>query len=325
MTRFDLLYINLDRATGRREAIERSIASSHFSDRWSFFRYAAVAADSDRVRNAPGRISDSYKGNFLSHRHCLQLSLKSDAHLFVAEDDAMFCPQTGPLLENIVDTLPEDSWDILRTEITLLSATDIPKFYKMCMSEEGGQKIRLLDLSGFMSPYSGASTYVVNRKSKLKFVHAIDQALERRNGHYDFPFDSYLADMVRHSVLRGFVTVPFLTAPSFDEDESQAPQMFAGKPLSEDETVRRFNKVHRELQTAFRRLVWVGFRPDTVLPPGYEGGDQLFRMTDQDRLFQKLASWFLILQGNIPYASDLKLLDSFSIGRFIQGQANGEV
>jgi len=107
-------------------------------------------------------------------------------------------------------------------------------------------------------------------------------------------------------LLRGFLTVPFLTAPSFDEDTSQAPQTYADRPLTTNEALQEFNKAHREVRTAFRRLIWIGFSPAMVMPPGYEAGNDRFQLTEQDMMYQKLASWFLLMQANIPCTSDLE-------------------
>jgi GR25 family glycosyltransferase involved in LPS biosynthesis len=305
-SKIDLCYINLDRAVERRAAIEQSIGRAGFSGRWSFFRVSAVSADSDLVRQTPGRNSGAYKGNFLSHMQCVEWATQSDAHLFVVEDDVMFCRETGPLVEQVIDNLPEESWDVLRTDITLMEATHLPKLYKLCVSGAGKSSVRLLDLRDFEPPYVGASAYIVNRRSKRRFINAMRYGLSLNDGRYDAPYDGYLCDLVTHGVLRGFLTVPFLTAPSFDEDSSQAPQMYADRPLPTEERMRRLNQVQREIRSAFRRLVWVGFKPDMVLAPSYASGNALFDLSEQDMLYQKLASWLLMIQYNIPYPKDLK-------------------
>ncbi|WP_341894853.1 hypothetical protein [Ferrovibrio terrae] len=306
MTNFDLRYINLDQATQRRTMVEQSYAQSGFSRRWSFERFSAISADSAVVRDAPGRLSGPYKGNFLSHMTCTRQSIGRDAHLFMTEDDVQFCDQTGPILEGIIDAMADDSWDVIRTEISLLSAVDFPKIYKLSVSEAGREKVRLLDLGGLDCPSTGASAYIVNRKSKQKFIQVMD-ALVAHNGGLNFPFDVCLHDMIRHKFLLGYVTVPFLTAPSFHADETQAPMMNAGQATPQDEMVRLFNQRLLELMSAFRRLVWIGYAPDQVLPASYGAGNDLFRMTEQDLLFQRIASWMLTLQQNIPYSSDFRL------------------
>lgn len=306
MTNIELFYINLDRAAERRAQIESSYAQSRFSTRWSLHRFAAVSADSEAVRNAPGKLSGPYKGNFLSHLTCARDSVGRDAHLFIAEDDVEFCDRTGPILEGIIDGMAEDAWDIIRTDMTLLSAVDFPKIYKLCVSETGRQKVKLLDLGGIDCPSTGSSAYVINRRSKQKFVQVMDTLLARKGG-LNVPFDVWLHDVIHHKLVSGYVTVPFLTAPSAHADESQAPVMNAGQAAPQDEMVRLFNQRLLELMAAFRRLVWVGYTPDKVLPAEYGAGTQLFRMTEQDRQYQNIASWMLMLQLNIPYSTDFRL------------------
>lgn len=307
MVKFDLVYINLDRAEARRKRIEQSIADSRFSNRWSFFRFSAVSADSELVRSTPGKLSGPYKGNLLSHLNCLRLTADRDAHLFVAEDDVEFSGQTGRVLEELVDGLPEDSWDIIRTEITAISAADFPKIYKLCASETGRESVRLLKLGGLGIPLFGASAYLVNRNARLKFSLMVEAMVKEEGGMFDVPFDAYLCDLVEHKFLRGFVTLPFLTAPSVYADESQAPQVHADRPPTADEEMAMFNKVYLQLITAFRRLVWIGYSPDKVWAEGIRYPDSLFGMTERDRQYRQLSTWLLRMQQNIPYKSDYQL------------------
>lgn len=307
MTKFDLIYINLDSAEARRNLIDLSIANAYFSDRWSFFRFSAVSADSEAVKSASGKLSGAYKGNFLSHLSCLRLSAEKDTHLLVAEDDVQFSAQTGRILEEFVDTLPEESWDIIRTDITAINAADFPKIYKLCVSEVGQAAVRLLDLGNVEIPLFGSSAYLVNRNAKRKFALIVETMLREQGEQLNIPFDAYLCDLVRHKYLRGFVTLPFLTAPSAHADESQAPQVHASGPPSEGEEMDNFNKVYLQLITAFRRLVWIDYAPDKVWPAGVRYTDDLFRMTQQDRQYQQLATWLLLMQQNIPYKSDYQL------------------
>jgi hypothetical protein len=296
MTDFDLFYINLDQATGRRELIEKSFADSRFSNRWTFNRFSAVSAESEKVRNATGKLSGAYKGNFFSHVDCVRQSLGSERHLFMAEDDLEFCPDTGPVLEKIVDSVPEDSWDIIHCEITLMSARDFPMLYKMDRADNLRTKIKLIDLNSFPYPYSGSGAYVVNRRSKHTFLSVMDDAVRSCGGHLDHPFDIYLRGSLKFKALRGFLVFPFLTAPSLYADQTQAPWG------NFDPTVEHVKKVHLELSNAFRRLVWLGYSADKVLPEMLaKHGHEILLLSERDKLFQKIMPWFLYLQYNAPY------------------------
>jgi hypothetical protein len=296
MTNFDLFYINLDQATGRRELIEKSFADSRFSDRWTLNRFPAVSAESEKVRNAPGKLSGAYKGNFFSHVDCVRQSVGRDTHLFMAEDDLQFCPETGPLLEQVVDSVPEDSWDIIHCEITLMSARDFPMLFKLDRAKDTRNKLKLIDLVNFPYAYSGSGAYVVNRRSKHKFLQFMDGTVANYNGNIDHPFDICLRGSLKFGALTGFLTFPFLTAPSIHADQTQAPWG------AFDASIEHVKKIHLELINAFRRLVWVGYKPTDVLPEMLlKHGHEILLLSERDKLFQKIMPWMLYLQYNAPY------------------------
>ncbi len=305
MTDFDLFYINLDQATGRRELIEKSFADSGFSNRWTFNRFPAVSAELDKVRNATGKLSGAYKGNFFSHVDCVRQSLGNGRHLFMAEDDLEFCPDTGPMLEMIVDGVPEDSWDIIHCEISLMSARDFPMLYKMDRAHELCTKIKLIDLNSFPYAYAGSGAYVVNSRSKQTFLTVMEATVIGCGGHLDHPFDICLRGSLKFRMMRGFLVFPFLTAPSIHADQTQAPWS------NVDSDVEHVKKLHLELMNAFRRLVWLGYSADKVLPEMVEKhGHRIFLLSERDKLFQKIMPWALYLQYEAPYQdySELKFL-----------------
>ena len=241
MVNIDIHYINLDRATDRRAKVEESFAASKFSGRWSLNRFPAVDATAPEVVAARGSMNGAYKGNFLSHAGCLRQSLNVDTHLFVAEDDIQFCDKTGPLLEKIIDLLPEDGWDIIQPEISLMSAVEFPRFYKLRRASAHRNRVRLIDLGDFPYAYAGSGSYIVNRRSKAKFMENVDGTIVQFDGKYDMPFDLCLRGLLKFLNLSGYLTVPFLTAPSIHADETSAPYG------QEDPNLERIKKLHLEL------------------------------------------------------------------------------
>lgn len=305
MTDFDLFYINLDQAVQRRELIEKSFADSKFSSRWTFNRYPAVSATSEMVQRAEGKLSGAYKGNYFSHVECVRQSVGRDRHLFMAEDDLEFCAETGPILEQIVDSVPEDSWDIIHAEITLMSARDFPMLFKLDRQSEGRKKVKLINLVGFPYAYSGSGAYIVNRRAKEKFLSFMDTTVKNYGGRIDHPFDICLRGALKFGGLNGFLTFPFLTAPSIHADQTQAPWG------AYDASVEQVKQIHLELINAFRRLVWVGYSPEKVMPDVLNRhGHEMLLMSERDKLFQKIMPWLLYLQYNAPYTdySNIKFL-----------------
>lgn len=302
MTNIDLWYINLDRAVQRRELLEGSFAKSNFSNRWTLNRFPAFSADSPEVQKSGGKLSGAYKGNYLSHVECVRQSIGKDAHLFMAEDDLQFCSETGPILEQIIDTVPEASWDIIHCEISLMSATDFPRLYKLDCANMMRGKVRLIDLKDFPYAYAGSGAYIVNRRSKQKFVNFMDLTVKNYGGMLDHPFDICLRGAMKWNGLAGFLTFPFVTAPSIHADQTQAPY---GNTAPSVEYVKQ---IHLELINAFRRLVWVGYRPDDVMPEMLaRRGQEILSLSERDKTFQKIMTWMLFLQYNAPY-TDYDLL-----------------
>ncbi len=296
MTNIDIHYINLDRSSDRRAKVEQSFAESKFSSRWTLTRFAAVDATSPPVLAALGNLNGAYKGNFLSHLGCLRRQVDTDSHLYIAEDDIQFCDKTGPLLEKVIDALGEDTWDIIHPEVSLMSAVEFPRFYKLRRNTTFRNKVRLIALGDFPYAYAGSGSYIVNRKSKRKFLEGLDETVAHAGGKLDVPFDLCLRGLLHYHTLKGFVTVPFLTAPSIHADESSAPY---GK---EDPNLDRVKRLHLELINAYRRLVWVGFDPEKVMPPELRSeGENIFLLTEQDKLFQKVISWLLFMQYEARY------------------------
>lgn len=296
MIGIDIHFINMDAAPERRFMVEQSFAASAFSSRWMLHRFAAVDAASSLVQQTPGKLSGPYKGNFLSHLNCVRQSLRSDKHLFMLEDDTQFCKHTGPLLERVIDSLPEDSWDVIHPEISLLSATDYPRFYKIRQALDHKDKVKLIDLEEFPHPYTGSGSYIVNRRSKIKLIQLIEYSVNQAQGRLDTPYDLYLRAFLKSKCLNGLLTVPFLTAPSIHADMTQAPWG------SEDPSQEHAKQLHLQLSNGFRRLVWIGFDAAQVLPPILQThGEQIFLLTDQDKLFQKIVSWMMFMQYQSPY------------------------
>lgn len=291
MTRIQGRYINLDTAVDRRTALERSYAASGFSDRWTMTRFAAVSAASERVKNQKGSQSAPYKGNFLSHLDCVTQSLENDDHLFVCEDDCSFTPETGELIEKIIDRLDEDSWDVLHTEITVLSAVYYPLMFKLDQSICGGN-IRLIKLNDFPVAYTGSTAYLVNRKSKYKFLSTFQYVRDE----ISHPFDICLRGMIIHNFLRAYVTFPFLTCPSPHADQTQAP---ADAISVDDPALQLVRNIHLELSNASRRILSIGFDPATAIPPHLPVWKEKYLFEEREKAFALVMPWMLAIQRKV--------------------------
>jgi GR25 family glycosyltransferase involved in LPS biosynthesis len=291
MIRIQGRYINLDTAVERREALERSYAASNFSDRWTMNRFAAISAESERVQNQRGGQSAPYKGNFLSHLDCIAQALENDDHLFVCEDDCGFTPETGELIERIVDQLGEDSWDVLHTEITVISAVYYPFMHKLERMTCDG-RIRLIKLNDFPVDYTGSTAYLINRKSKRKVLSAFQYLSDEIN----HPFDICLRATIIHNVLKAYVAFPFLTCPSPHADQTQAP---ADAISAEDPALQLMRTIHLHLSNASRRIFSIGFDPATAIPPHLPVWKEKYRFEEKEKAFALIMPWMLSVQHNV--------------------------
>ncbi len=306
MPDFDFVYINLDSATGRRQALERSFAEAGFSPRWKFTRLSAVDIHSPLVKDKPGAQSGPYKGNYFSHLSCVGHYIDSPNHLYVSEDDQLFCNKTGPLAEAVIDALPEDGWDVVFPELTLLSAAHYPLFYKMATAVAAQGQVRLLDLAPFPFPYVGSSAYIVNARSKRRFFQALAPT-ERM----DHPYDICLRASILSGALRGYLCFPFLTSPSEYAHESQAPYGHADRAdVSLDE--KRIWQYQLDMLWLFKRFVWVGATDENVAA-AFRNFHGLMSMSERDQRFIELFGQMFSLQRNIDY-NDHQMLTFHTVG-----------
>jgi GR25 family glycosyltransferase involved in LPS biosynthesis len=241
----NVIYINLKRATERNRSFLTSYAQSGLTSSWNLHRFEAVTGNSSIVGERPGNCSPSLKGNYLSHLGCIQHSASFGSHVLISEDDTEFSTQTRPWIERILAQLPDDSWDVILTDVFVSSAVDMPgllKIRRRCMEKS---VVSLIDPSAWSVPFAGAGSYILNRNSAQKVLAALD--LPR----LDYAFDLMLREAIRSRKLNGLVVYPFLTTVAECADESSVQADSAAK--------------QNILWNRFRRLVWIG-NPLRTLP-----------------------------------------------------------
>src|ERR1700684_3660359 len=91
-------YINMDRSTERRDALEAQFAAFGCADRYE--RFAAI--DGQRLDRSRSSLTAGECGCFESHYRCIKDSLGDDRHLHIVEDDVVFGPRTIPLLDQVI-------------------------------------------------------------------------------------------------------------------------------------------------------------------------------------------------------------------------------
>jgi len=111
---------------------------------------------------------------------------------------------------------------------------ELLKFRRKLGSEK--LEIAFMDLS--KTVFAGSTAYLVNAKSRQKVYDLLDAARE-----IDLPYDLYLRQLIRNSLLKGFSLFPFVTSLS---DFSEASQI-----RSMDVTTIEF------AWNMFRKMIWV--------------------------------------------------------------------
>lgn len=203
------LYINLDRAVDRREALEASFRA-HAPPDWRLQRIAALGPEDGAAR--PGALTPAEKACWLSHRRAVAETVEDDAPVLIVEDDVAFSARTFPVLTGLAAGAPD--WDLLYTDVILTDFNAMVQFARAFspLARAGG--FRLHDLS--QVTYAGAAGYVVRGASKRKLLAALDAIAV-----LDRPYDLVLRDLTRAGRLASRLIHPFLTSPGPSADTSQ--------------------------------------------------------------------------------------------------------
>lgn len=222
------LYINLDSATDRRQALEASFAATS-PPGWELVRVPA-RTPGDVVAVA-GAIKPVEKACFASHRAALVAGEAED--VFIVEDDTAFSPRVFDLLPRFAASARH--FDVIFTEIMPTDIGSMAGFTRQWPRLAAAGNFLLQDLArvGFY----GAGAYYVRGASRAKLAGLLDtvQPLDR-------PYDIVLRDFIAQGAIRACVALPFLTMPAVAADASS---------IQSAETDLREAVTH-----AFRRLMF---------------------------------------------------------------------
>jgi GR25 family glycosyltransferase involved in LPS biosynthesis len=232
------VFINLPSASDRRRSVEASFAAAHH-DGWSLQRFDALGPG--EVVAVPGTLSPAEKGCFASHRAAIGDHLHDAEHLFVAEDDVVFSPQTFTVLDHLL----EREWDVLFTDVALC---DLSLMVQLARLRDGPSKpsgYAVLNLAG--RSYFGATAYLIRGSAKRE-LHAALSAADELNQ----PYDLFLRELGQAGKLKIGACFPFITTLAGDADESQIQD---GAHAVFDRTLnayRRLMYVERDLEQCRR-------------------------------------------------------------------------
>jgi GR25 family glycosyltransferase involved in LPS biosynthesis len=229
----DTYYINLASAEARRRLLEESFRQcGNHGGRLN--RVDALDARYIAENAIPGKIRDTEKACFLSHRYAIDLSRRDEGFSLIVEDDAQFGPSTFRILRLIGEAL--DAFDIVFTDLVFGAVHDMFSFFLMRRNLMRDGVVKVLDLNEI--PFFTTTAYVVNSRSKEKILALIDNLPS-----YELAYDVQLQKWVETGCLKAGFAFPFLTTVSSQGDYSTIRARREGRPM--DMAVN-----------AYRRLVW---------------------------------------------------------------------
>ena len=197
------VYINLDRDTARRAAIEAQL--SHLGLPYPVERFAGV--DGAKAQGRPEGLRPGQFGCWLSHLAALERSLASDAHLHVIEDDALISPKLRALPE-LLAALASVEWDLLYLDATLVEIADMHRMFDWVRQSREKGIVQVCRVPAQFTVY-GTHSYVVNGERKRRVHDFLGARL--RSG---YPIDNALAQGIREGALNAFLSAPFLLTGS---------------------------------------------------------------------------------------------------------------
>jgi GR25 family glycosyltransferase involved in LPS biosynthesis len=234
-------YINLDRETARRRALEENFAATN-SLGWTLSRYAAVDGATLNTAALGTTLGASESACFLSHRAAIEESRRHAGHAMITEDDVLFGPSSQRMVMQAIRSLPPH-WDLLYTDVCIPNIQSMIELF--LLRRERGGRSTLVPLRGL--PFAGATAYIVNERTKQRLADLFVTS------GIQMPYDLWLRQLVYDGTLAAYATFPFVTTLSAHAESSQIQSTQNSSILG--------------IWNAFRRLMWYDADPVRAASP----------------------------------------------------------
>jgi hypothetical protein len=222
-------FINLDRSTTRRAAMESRLAALGIADAYS--RFSAI--DGQSMTGPAGALSPGALGCFASHVGVLRQAIGAGAHVHVLEDDVQLSPELIPALKEILAQRALDELDILYTDVFVPVDSHSLMMYErerrrmVQVDPQTGAEtlrgVRLFELRG--RAWASLSSYVVAARALERITELLDSELRAGPSK---PVDLIVRKHVNAGTLRAACTVPFLTTLDLSLDLDSTIRSSAG-------------------------------------------------------------------------------------------------
>ena len=196
-------FINLDRSTDRRAAMEAALSSHGLSN---VERFSARMGD-DRKRG----ISRNELGCFLSHQAIIE-EIGTNHDFLILEDDILFPPAFDDYVGPALDGCETEEWDILfLTQV--ISFTDLRSVYALLRQRRHAGDIRSQSFTAFTREdckgiyVSCAGAYIIRSGAAPKVA-----AILRKVADADYPIPADIAFMraINAGLLKARYVFPYL-------------------------------------------------------------------------------------------------------------------
>jgi GR25 family glycosyltransferase involved in LPS biosynthesis len=211
---FHGLYINLDRSTERREAMERQL------DRYGlapfYTRFPAI--DGASLNSPRSTINKGETGCFHSHYRALLSARARGTFVHIVEDDAVLSGSVRPVIEQAIAMNLFEQFDVVFTDTFVAPHLGMLKFLKSSFDELPAtrplklENLKVVDLAN--QNFSCLTSYVVSPKAtdRLLALYQQEIALGPRA-----PVDLFVRSAVNAGQLRAACLFPFITSFALDE------------------------------------------------------------------------------------------------------------
>lgn len=199
-------YINLDRATARRELIERQIVESNLD--FTIERFAAINGES--YKNTVDTLSAGQLGCWQSHLRLIETSLSNNEDLLIIEDDEYFSSK----LNNLMHVKPSFDWDIIYLDATFVEIEDY-LFISRSYHKNLSNGLRIIEIPSNSTVY-GTHAYLINGEKKKKIFEIL-----LKNSETGLPIDNVFAAAIQERRINAGITLPLLCAPGKETENSQ--------------------------------------------------------------------------------------------------------
>jgi GR25 family glycosyltransferase involved in LPS biosynthesis len=206
------IYINLDKATERRVAIESNFTENN-SD-WNLIRFSAIDVKYVVENDIKGKLKDAEKGCFLSHKMVIKEHINSHDPILIMEDDVVIGKKTSEIISKFLEVIDAEDWDVIFTDVCVTQPAKMIELISLKKSLSGKNEFKLLNLENFI--FAGSASYIINPKSIGKIYKYLDA-----HDTINIPYDLYVRMLIREKKIKGAVIFPFVTTISKEADDSQ--------------------------------------------------------------------------------------------------------